>query len=190
MHSGTFSFKKSDLAHVLTASHLDTIRHFGEAAFEEYSETLVSQIAARLLTCIEKRHIILSSQQLHWLLVCFQVQFKVLVMTDKALDSTRPGNLKELISSYDPPQILKYQTRRQGRDSSSTAFEWPAAGGGRKGISVFLPGLEDHATGREGATSVDKSVNEPMGSGGREQTAAVLLHRQLMNSNFSDTNLL
>lgn len=46
-------------------------------------------------------------QQLNWLPVCFRIQFKVLVMTFKALDGSGPGYLADCVSLYEPAWTLR-----------------------------------------------------------------------------------
>ena len=69
---------------------------------------LVQRVAARLLTGASyKGHTTPLLKQLHWLPVRFQAQFKVLVMTYKALYGSGPGYLKDRILPYEPACALR-----------------------------------------------------------------------------------
>ena len=46
-------------------------------------------------------------QQLHWLSIHFQAEFKVLVLTYKALNGLGPSYLKDLNSLYEPARVLR-----------------------------------------------------------------------------------
>ncbi|KAF7254753.1 Formin-2, partial [Varanus komodoensis] len=72
---------------------------------------LVQNRAARLLTGTGHcSHITPVLRQLHWLLIEVRAQFKVLVMTYKALNGLGPGYLKERLCSYMPSRPLRSAT--------------------------------------------------------------------------------
>ncbi|KAF7245428.1 Otogelin [Varanus komodoensis] len=69
---------------------------------------LVQNRAARLLTGTGRcSHITPILRQLHWLPIEVRAQFKVLVMTYKALNSLGPGYLKERLCPYMPSRPLR-----------------------------------------------------------------------------------
>ncbi|KAF7250183.1 putative RNA-directed DNA polymerase from transposon BS [Varanus komodoensis] len=69
---------------------------------------LVQNRAARLLTGTERYvHMTPVLRQLHWLPIEVRAQFKVLVMTYKALNGLGPGYLKEHLHPYTPGRPLR-----------------------------------------------------------------------------------
>ena len=69
---------------------------------------LVQRAAARLLTGVGYReHTTPLLKQLHWHPVCFRMQFKVLVITYKALYGSGPGFVKGCILPYEPTHALR-----------------------------------------------------------------------------------
>ena len=59
---------------------------------------LVQNGAARLITGVKKfQHISLTLANLHWLLVCFLINFKVMMITFKALNGLGPPYLSECL---------------------------------------------------------------------------------------------
>ncbi|KAF7239840.1 GATOR complex protein DEPDC5 [Varanus komodoensis] len=69
---------------------------------------LVQNRAARLLTGTGRcAHITPVVRQLHWLPIEVRAQFKVLVITYKALNGLRPGYLKERLRPYVPSRPLR-----------------------------------------------------------------------------------
>uniref|UniRef100_A0A803T4E3 Reverse transcriptase domain-containing protein n=1 Tax=Anolis carolinensis TaxID=28377 RepID=A0A803T4E3_ANOCA len=104
---------KSDLATVVQApvtSRLDYCNalYVGLPLKTAQKLQLVQRAAARLITgaAYRERTIPLLSQ-LHWLPICYQAQFKVLVLTYKALNGSGPIYLSERISSYEPGRSLR-----------------------------------------------------------------------------------
>ena len=64
--------------------------------------------AARLVTRTRLReHISLVLQDLHWLPVEFRPQYKVLLLTYKALNGLAPGYVEDLIEPYQPTRTLR-----------------------------------------------------------------------------------
>lgn len=64
------------------------------------------------------------------------------------------------------------QTRRRGRDSCCTAFEWVTSGGGREGKSLLLPRLVSHLRRRAWPVHTIEWVKQPesgVGAGGSAQ---------------------
>ena len=71
---------------------------------------LVQNAAARILTrkkCFEHITPVLAS--LHWLPIKFRIEFKVLVITFKALNGLAPPYLKDLLHPYIPARTLRSQ---------------------------------------------------------------------------------
>uniref|UniRef100_A0A669DDM8 Reverse transcriptase domain-containing protein n=1 Tax=Oreochromis niloticus TaxID=8128 RepID=A0A669DDM8_ORENI len=69
---------------------------------------LVQNTAARMLTGSKKRdHITPVLCSLHWLPVAFRIDFKILLLVFKVLNSTAPPYLAELLSIYCPRRSLR-----------------------------------------------------------------------------------
>ncbi|KAJ0012425.1 hypothetical protein NQD34_016759 [Periophthalmus magnuspinnatus] len=64
---------------------------------------LLQNSAARVLTKTRGRdHITPVLESLHWLPVCFRIDFKVLLLVFKCLNGLGPSYLTELLLSYEP----------------------------------------------------------------------------------------
>ncbi len=71
---------------------------------------LVQNAAARVLTRTRKyEHISPVLSTLHWLPTKHRIDFKILLMTYKALNGLAPQYLSELLSHYSPPRPLRSQ---------------------------------------------------------------------------------
>ncbi|XP_034541124.1 uncharacterized protein LOC117814108, partial [Notolabrus celidotus] len=71
---------------------------------------LVQNAAARVLTRTRKReHISPVLASLHWLPIKCRIEFKILLLTYKALKNQTPSYLKELIVPYNPSRTLRSQ---------------------------------------------------------------------------------
>ena len=71
---------------------------------------LVQNAAARLLTGTKRReHITPVLKSLHWLPVEFRIQFKVLLLTYKAMTARAPTYLQDVSVSYQPKRELRSQ---------------------------------------------------------------------------------
>ncbi|XP_047193774.1 uncharacterized protein LOC118286550 [Scophthalmus maximus] len=69
---------------------------------------LIQNAAARVLTRTRKRdHISPVLESLHWLPVKFRIEFKILLLTYKALNNQAPSYLTELLVSYYPNRSLR-----------------------------------------------------------------------------------
>ncbi|XP_053337506.1 uncharacterized protein LOC128509700 [Clarias gariepinus] len=69
---------------------------------------LVQNAAARVLTRTRRyEHITPILSSLHWLPVKFRIDFKILLLTYKALNGLAPQYLSELLVSYNPPRLLR-----------------------------------------------------------------------------------
>uniref|UniRef100_A0A803TL80 Reverse transcriptase domain-containing protein n=1 Tax=Anolis carolinensis TaxID=28377 RepID=A0A803TL80_ANOCA len=104
---------RSDLAtvvHALVTARLDYCNalYVGLPLKTARKLQLVQRAAARLITgaAYRERTTPLLSQ-LHWLPICYRAQFKVLVLTYKALNGSGPIYLSEHISSYEPARSLR-----------------------------------------------------------------------------------
>ncbi|XP_051799606.1 uncharacterized protein LOC127532288 [Acanthochromis polyacanthus] len=72
---------------------------------------LIQNAAARVLTGVSKRdHISPILASLHWLPVKSRIEFKILLLTYKALNNQSPSYLKDLIVPYYPSRTLRSQT--------------------------------------------------------------------------------
>lgn len=68
----------------------------------------VQNLAVRILTRTRSReHMTPILESLHWLLVSFRVDFKVLMLTYKALHSQAPHYISELLKVYTPGRALR-----------------------------------------------------------------------------------
>ena len=66
---------------------------------------LLQNSAARLLTTTRKRaHITPVLKSLHWLPVCFQIDFKICLLVFKALNGFSRKYLSDLLLVYEPPR--------------------------------------------------------------------------------------
>ncbi|KAF7243358.1 Collagen alpha-1(XXIV) chain [Varanus komodoensis] len=98
------------VTHVLVTSRLDFCNalYVGLPLKTVWILQLVQNRAARLLTGTGRYvHMTPVLRQLHWLPIEVRAQFKVLVMTYKALNGLGPGYLKERLHPYMPDRPLK-----------------------------------------------------------------------------------
>ncbi len=100
------------LIHAFMTSSLD----YCNALFGGYSARLINKLqmvqnaAARVLTRTRKNdHISLVLSTLHWLPIKHCIDFKILLITYKALNSFAPQYLSELLSHYSPSHPLRSQ---------------------------------------------------------------------------------
>jgi hypothetical protein len=69
---------------------------------------LIQNSAARLLTKTKKReHITPVLAELHWLPISYRIDFKVMLITYKALNGIAPSYISELLISYQPQRKLR-----------------------------------------------------------------------------------
>lgn len=101
---------------------------------------LVQNAAARLLTRTGRReHISPVLASLHWLPVKFRIEYKILLITYKALHSQAPSYIEELIELYQPPRAL----RSEGAGLLVTRQVHKSRTGGRS-FSYLAPLLWNH----------------------------------------------
>ncbi len=100
------------LIHAFMTSSLD----YCNALFGGYSARLINKLqmvqnaAARVLTRTRKNdHISLVLSTLHWLPIKHCMDFKILLITYKSLNSFAPQYLSELLSHYSPSRPLRSQ---------------------------------------------------------------------------------
>ncbi len=71
---------------------------------------MIQNAAARVFTRTRKYdNITLVLSTLHWLLIKHCIDFKILLITYKALNGLAPQYLSELLSHYSPPRLLCFQ---------------------------------------------------------------------------------
>ena len=100
------------LVHAFVTSRLDYCNSLLAACPRSSLKSLqlVQNAAARLLTGTGRReHITPVLASLHWLPVEFRVQFKILLLTYKALSGKAPSYLKDAILPYHPNRVLRSQ---------------------------------------------------------------------------------
>ena len=93
------------LVHAFVTSRLDYCNSLLSGCSNKSVRTLqfIQNAAARVLTGTRKRdHITPVLASLHWLHPQFRIQFKILLLTYKALNGQAPSYLKDLVLPYHP----------------------------------------------------------------------------------------
>ncbi|XP_051759449.1 uncharacterized protein LOC127517607 [Ctenopharyngodon idella] len=125
--SSTFTKNAEQLVHAFMTSRLDYCNALlgGCSARLINKLQLVQNAAARVLTRTRKYdHISPVLSTLHWLPVKHRIDFKILLITYKALNGLAPQYLSELLIHYSPSRLLRSQNSGQliiPRISKSTA---------------------------------------------------------------------
>ena len=100
------------LVHAFVTSRLDYCNSLLSGCSNKSLRTLqlIQNAAARVLTGTKIRdHISPILASLHWLPVKSRIEFKILLLTYKALHGQAPSYLKELIVPYCPSRTLRSQ---------------------------------------------------------------------------------
>lgn len=112
---------------------------YGLPKYELAKLQRVQNAAARLLTCIRRYdHITPVLRALHWLPISYRIQFKILLLTFKALHGMAPDYIRDLIT-------IRQHSRYSLRSSSSIVLEFPQGkmlrSFGDRAFSVAAPKL-------------------------------------------------
>ena len=100
--------------HAFIYSHLDDCNSLHSGLSQKATSRLqqLQNAAARLLTKTRRRdHITPILASLYWLPVFFRVDFKILLITFKALNGHAPSYISELLVPYEPERSLRSSGR-------------------------------------------------------------------------------
>ncbi len=99
------------LIHAFMTSRLDYWNAlWGGCSARLINKQMLQNAAARVLTRTRKYdHISPVMSTLHWLPIKHRIDFKILLITYKALNGLAPQYLSELLSHYSPPRLLRSQ---------------------------------------------------------------------------------
>ncbi|XP_048870189.1 uncharacterized protein LOC125742326 [Brienomyrus brachyistius] len=100
------------LIHAFVSSRLDYCNALlsGCPSGSLHKLQMVQNAAARVLTNTKKfDHITPVLSSLHWLPVKSRIDYKILLLTYKALNGLTPEYLSELLTTYNPPRLLRSQ---------------------------------------------------------------------------------
>lgn len=127
------------LIHAFVISRLDNCNSlfFGLPEYQLKKLQLIQNTAARLVTIKKKReHITPVLKQLHWLPIQQRIQYKILLLTYKALNGSSPVYISELLSYSNPNRLL--------RSSNKCLLQVPASrtsSHGDRAFSISAPRL-------------------------------------------------
>jgi hypothetical protein len=97
----------------------------------------VQNCAARVVKCVPKTsHITPILKELHWLPVRFRVEYKVILMTYKALNGLAPPYISDLLQPYRPVRTL-----RSMNDNLLSSIPYQCKSYGGRSFAVMAPSL-------------------------------------------------
>ncbi|MBN3300411.1 MAF1 polymerase, partial [Amia calva] len=116
------------LIHTFVTSRLDYCNAILSGSTNSYFCTSVQNAAARILTKTKKHeHITPVLASLHWLPVRYRIDFKVLLLTFKALKGLAPPYLKDLHIEYTPGgRAFSYRAPKLWNDLSANVRDAPS----------------------------------------------------------------
>jgi hypothetical protein len=110
------------LIHAFITSRLDNLNGLLHGLPSNQISKLqkIQNMAARLLTRKAKYdHITETLKDLHWLPVVFRIQFKLLLLTYRALNDEGPGYIKDLLKLYQPERNLRSKNQLRLQEPAS-----------------------------------------------------------------------
>ena len=128
-------FITEDSARTLIQSNVTTLLDYCNCLLVGLPDSLIALLqrvqncAARIIKCVNKySHVTPILKELHWLPIKFRIDYKVILLTFKALNNLAPSYLMELIQPYQPRRSLRssgqnllqvpsYRTKRYGARS-------------------------------------------------------------------------